>query len=68
MYVAKFDKHGILWSVTLFNKVWSNEMLSHEIETITTKRFILHSSGYRWMNKEIAKQLFKQHKLEIIDG
>lgn len=68
MYVAKFDKALLRWRVTLFNKSWSEEMLSNEIEEIDSKTFFFHSSGYRWVNKEIAKQLFKQHKLEIING
>ena len=68
MYIAKFDKTGIRWKVTLFNKRWSEEMLSNEMEAISDKNFFFHASGYRWVNKEIAKQLFAQHKLEIIDG
>jgi hypothetical protein len=68
MYVAKFTKNGVLWDVKIFDKSWSQEMLSNEIKQIASRKFILHSSGYRWINKEIAKNLFAQHKLEIIDG
>jgi hypothetical protein len=68
MYVAKFTRSGLLWEVTLFEKRWSETMLSHEIEMVNKRRFIFHSSGYRWVNKEVAKILFRQHKLEIIDG
>ena len=68
MHVAKFTKKGIRWEVVLFEKRWSEIMLSNEIEIINKKGFFFHSSGYRWVNKEIAKILFRQHKLEIIDG
>jgi hypothetical protein len=68
MHVAKFTRSGIRWEVTLFEKRWSDTMLSNEIEMVNKKTFLFHSSGYRWVNKEIAKILFRQHKLEIIDG
>ena len=68
MYVAKFDRDKILWRVTLFEKRWSELMLSNEISQIKSKNFFLHSSGYRWLNKEMARIMFEQHKLEIIDG
>lgn len=68
MYVAKFTRIGIRWEVVLFEKRWSETMLSHEIEMINKKGFFFHSRGYRWVNREIAKILFRQHKLEIIDG
>lgn len=68
MYVAKFYREGILWRVTLFDKSWSNDMGSHEISEIKTKRFLFHNKAYKWINKEISCDLFKHHKLEIIDG
>lgn len=68
MYVAKFDRSGFRWEVTLFEKHWSKEMLSNEITEIVSKKFIWHFSGYNWVNKQIAKELFKQHRLEIING
>jgi hypothetical protein len=68
MYVAKFTRGRIRWEITLFEKRWSETMLSHEIQIVNKKSFFFHFSGYRWVNKEIAKILFRQHKLEIIDG
>lgn len=68
MYVAKFDRHGVKWTVTLFEKHWSEEMLSHQINMLSRKKFFLVSSGHRWINKEICRKLFEQHKLEIING
>lgn len=68
MYVAKFDRNGVKWTVTLFEKRWSKEMLSHEVTAIASKKFIFHSRGYRWINKEISRHLFTQHELEIING
>lgn len=68
MYVAKFDKNGIFWRITLFKKEWSNDILSNEIEKISTKNFLFHGSGYRWIYKEIGKNLFINKQLEVIDG
>lgn len=68
MYVARFDKYRLRWNVTLFEKNWSEQMLSHEVSEITTHKFFFHGSAKRWVRKEIVKQLVKQHKLEIING
>ena len=68
MYVAKFDREGILWKVTVFEKEWSDQMMSHEIKEVATNTFLFHSSGYRWIEREICKDLFQQHRLEIING
>jgi hypothetical protein len=68
MYVAKFDREGILWRVTVFEKIWSEGILSHEIKEIKSKRFLFHHSGYRWADREICRSLFYKHQLEIIDG
>lgn len=68
MYVAKFDREGILWRVTVFEKEWSNLMYTHEVSEIATKRFVFHNSGYRWINKEVSRNLFEKHRLEIING
>lgn len=67
MYVAKFSKSGIRWDVKLFNKSWSSEMLSNEVKEIASKRFFLHSSGYRWVHKRIIMEIVSKHGLEIID-
>ena len=68
MYVAKFNRNSIFWIVTIFEKRWSESMLSNELIEINRKVFILHSSGYRWFNSEITRILFDQHKLEIVNG
>jgi hypothetical protein len=68
MFVAKFDKEGILWRVTIFEKNWCEEVFSNEVKQVQSKKFLFHSSGYRWINKEICKRLFDKHELEIING
>jgi len=68
MYVAKFSRDSIFWIVTIFEKRWSESMLSNELIEINRKVFIFHCNGYRWINSEIAKILFDQHKLEIVNG
>lgn len=68
MYVAKFDRKGLLWHVKVFEKIWSEQILSHEIKEIQSKKFLFHQRGYRWVEKEVCRSLFYKHKLEIIDG
>jgi hypothetical protein len=68
MYVAKFDREGILWRVTLLEKEWSQEMLSHEIKEISSKRFLFSTRAYRWIHNQIIIDLFAHRKLEIING
>ena len=54
--------------MTIFEKRWSESMHSNELIEINKKVFILHSSGYRWINSEMTRILFDQHKLEIVNG
>jgi hypothetical protein len=68
MYVAKFDRQGIIWHVTVFEKIWSEEMLSNEVKEIKSKKFLLHRCGYRWAERQICQSLFYKHRLDIIDG
>jgi len=68
MYVARFDKKGIRWTITLFEKSWSEEMQTNEVTEVDSHKFFLHGSAKRWVRNEIVKKLVKQHKLEIING
>jgi hypothetical protein len=68
MYVARFARYGLRWSVVLFEKSWSEQMQSNEVYEINSHRFFLHGSAKRWVRKEIVKKLVQQHKLEIING
>ena len=68
MYVARFDRSGLLWNVTVFEKKWSEGILSHEVKEIKSKNFLFHYRGYRWLEKEICRSLFYKHQLEIING
>ena len=42
MYVARFDRESIFWRVTIFEKNWSEEMLTNEVMEIRSKRFIYY--------------------------
>lgn len=68
MYVVRFDRNGIRWKVTLFEKNWSEEMQTNEVSEVSSHKFFLHATASRWIRNEIAKKLVKQHKLEIING
>lgn len=68
MYVAKFDRSGMFWRVTVFEKSWSDKVLSHEIKELKTKNFVFYGRGYRWAEKQICQSLFYKKRLEIING
>ena len=38
MYVAKFSRDSVFWIVTIFEKRWSESMLSNELIEINRKR------------------------------
>lgn len=67
MYVAKIIKNKIIFHATVFEKYWSEEMLSNSVDVISEKKFLLRSSAYKWVNAEVARHLFMKKKLEIID-
>jgi hypothetical protein len=68
MYVAKFSKRGILWQVTLLEKVWSEEMMTNEVVEKGKKNALLHSTARRWIRNQIAREMVKRHELEILNG
>jgi hypothetical protein len=68
MYIAKIFRKGLLWNVKLFDKRWSDQMDTHEITLIGTHKSPLNGRARRWIRDEIARDLVKQHKLEIQDG
>jgi hypothetical protein len=68
MYVAKFSRKGILWKVTLLEKVWSDTMQTHEVIEIGTKKALFHGAAGRWIRCRIAQEMVKRHELEILNG
>lgn len=67
MYVKKLVKNKLILHATVFEKYWSEEILSNKVEPISQKKFLLRCSAHRWMNAEISRNLFMKKKLEIID-
>lgn len=68
MYVIKFDRQNLLWTASLFEKNWSDELLSHTIKDINKKSFIFKFNAKRWAYKTMCKSLIDENKMEIIDG
>jgi hypothetical protein len=68
MYVTRITRHGLVVKANLFEKHWSEEMLSNNVVLINKKSFLFRSSAYRWAYKEISKNLFENKKLEVVDG
>lgn len=68
MYVVRIDNKPIGMVVYMMEKKWSSAMMTHEVRTIESKRFVLRMNANRWIRKQIVKDMFRQHELEIIDG
>lgn len=68
MYVAKISSESLFYRATLFEKIWSEEMLSNNIIEIENKRFLSYFLAKYWINKKIVSLLVDQNKLEIING
>lgn len=68
MYVAKFTRNGVKWTVTLLEKKWSEEMSANEVNNIDSKKFLFRFSGRRWIYKRIYNNLIDNNELEIING
>lgn len=67
MYVAKITKNKLVLHAHLFEKQWSEELLSNKIQTISEKKFIFRSSAYKWINAELSRILFIKRELDIVD-
>jgi hypothetical protein len=67
MYVVKFSSESLFFRVTLFEKQWSEEMLSNSMTEIDSRRFMFYCAAKRWVDKTIVRLLIKQKKMEIID-
>jgi hypothetical protein len=67
MYVAKITRSKIILVASVFEKYWSEEMLSNSVTLIGRKKFLLRFSAYKWVNAEISRSLFRKKQLEIID-
>lgn len=68
MYVVRIDNKPIGMVVYVMEKSWSNTMMTHEVRQIDSKRFILRMRANFWIRKTVARDMFEQHELEIIDG
>lgn len=67
MYVAKITRSKLILHAQLFEKQWSEEMLSNKVDAISSKKFLFRYFAYKWINAEISRSLFMKKKLEIID-
>jgi hypothetical protein len=68
MYVVKFDRVGIFWYAKLFQKEWSDEILSHKIKVLDGRKFLIKIIAKKWIRKKIYESLIQQKELEIYDG
>jgi len=68
MYVGKINRKAILLCASVYEKSWSDEILSNQVSLINTKTFLFRSFAYKWINAEVCKQLLNKHELEIVNG
>jgi hypothetical protein len=68
MYVVRFDRAGIFCYAKLFQKEWSDEILSHKIEVVGNRKFLTKGLAKKWVRKKIYESLIQKKKLEIQNG
>jgi hypothetical protein len=67
MYVAKISRRGLLVDARIFKKVWSEDIASNKIIRINDNSFLLKSSAFRWVHKQLFVYLEDQGELEVIN-
>lgn len=68
MFIVKTIRKGLMVEVDVMEKCWSDSMLAHTIEPISSARFFLRSSAERWANKELVKVIDQRYGMEYING
>lgn len=68
MYVAKLSYENIFYRVTIFEKTWSEEMLSNSMLELDNKRFMSYFFAKYWLNKKLVDILIQDKQVEIVDG
>lgn len=68
MYVIAFNKNRLKWKVSLLKKSWSNDLLSNQIDYISSKNFLFKGRGHSWAVKEIINYMQDKNELEITNG
>lgn len=67
-YVIRFSNGKLGTSVYIYEKYWSNEIISNIVKPIIKKDFIFKFRAKRWAEKEIINILINKKEMEIIDG
>lgn len=67
-YVIKLTQGKLGTSAQIYEKHWSNEILSNIVKPITNKDFIFKFRARRWAEKEMINLLINKKEMEIIDG
>lgn len=70
MYIVKFsrDIHSFWLSCDVWSKEWSDEMNSHSVALIGTKKTLFYFVAKRWANKIVLQDLLKKERLDFING
>lgn len=68
MYVATIRKRGFLWSTEIYQKIWSEEMMTNEMTLLISEKSFFRFSAKNKIKNEIIKRFIHSHELEIIDG
>jgi len=67
-YVIKLSNGKLGTSAYIYEKHWSNEMLSNTVSEINNKDFMFKFRAKRWAKKELIKTMLFKQEMEIIDG
>jgi len=66
MYVAKISGDGLIITASVYQKFWSEELASNQIELIDSKNFFLRRSAKQWINKRICQDLSQHRRMETV--
>lgn len=67
MYVGKITGQGWRITASIYQKFWSEEFSSNQIELIDRKNFFFKRNAERWIDRAICNDLVKHRRLEIVD-
>lgn len=67
MYLGKITGQGWRLTASVYQKFWSEELSSNQIELIDSKTFFFKYSAKNWISARICEDLQRHRRLEIVD-
>lgn len=67
-YVIKISGGKLGVCANIYEKYWSEEMLSNIVKPIKSKDFMFKFRAKKWAQKQMINILINNREMEIIDG